>query len=621
MNAVRAMILLWYALIASVVAEVSEGSSPVPRCATDAFHKPQVGRGITILSVQAQSRHNATSVAGGPLLPALGGLDFCQVQVYLTHQTQDDVELGLENTDDKVLVEVWLPLKMEDWNARLQVTGGAAFANGMFGAHLGVAVKNGWAAVSTDGGHDADLAKRADASWAAPDLKTRQSRDFYLHRQPKWNLLHNFASRSSVDQILLGKEITEQYYGVKPQYSYWNGCSTGGRQGYAIAQKYPELLDGILANAPAISFANLLMGVLWPVAVMNDHKTFLSNCELEYTRAEAIAGCQFPEDVKNGILEDPSDCYWDPESLVGDKIECDKQEVTITKAMIEVVREILDGPGGGLFHNKFPGLAWGAPLSTLANITIDEDGRRSPNPFPVASSWFRTIVMQDPRFPVASISKDLLQAIWLSAQYDLGGLLNTDDPDLTRLRDSGTKLLTWHGLSDQVIPYQNTVNYRRKVEGIMGGAHAVDQYYRLFLAPGVEHCGGGVGPVPKDPLDALVRWVEHDEPPEYLDAAIVDDGGDLVTKEICLWPAFSEYLGIGDPNRASSWTCQHGTKRPVKTVFEPEPWESTEYGGMGQPQSSSELQDQDKSGSRRAGEILGGLKERIEGLGLGLRAD
>ncbi|KAF2825161.1 tannase-domain-containing protein [Ophiobolus disseminans] len=617
MFAMRALTVLLHASVSSSLVYSADTLSQSSRCVSDAFSKPQVGRGITILSIHAQPQHNFTSIPGGPLRPSLSGLEFCQVQIYLTHQTQHDSDLGIKGTYDKVLVEVWLPLTSEYWNGRFQATGGAGFATGMFGAELGAAVMNGWAAASTDGGHDADLAKLADASWALADIDANtDGHSMYRRRRINWNLLQNFASRSSVDQILIGKAVTEQYYQMKPHHSYWNGCSTGGRQGYAIAQKYPELLDGILANAPAISFVSLLMGELWPQVVMNKHKTYLSNCELESFRVHAIEGCQVLADVKNGILEDPSDCTWVPEESLGSVFQCDGQEVVITKPMLAVIRDIWDGPGGSAASNKFPGFAWGVPMTRVANITVGADGTLAQFPFPIAASWLRHIVMQGSELAIGVLDTEDLDALWVSAQYEFGGLLNTDDPDLARLRDSGTKLLTWHGMSDQLIPYQNTINYRQKVEAVMG---EVDEYYRLFLAPGVGHCGGGSGPVPKDPLAALVHWVEDDEPPETLDAAVTDHEWDLVTKELCLWPARSDYMGIGDPKRASTWTCKGGTERAAQSRNENEPWIPIDYQGTQQPQRGYKKQGQDSGGSSRASQVLGGLKDRIEGLGLGLR--
>lgn len=620
-------LLLLQALSVVASNEVSVAPSLVPRCTSGAFRNPQIGRGVTILSLEAKPQYKFTSVEGGSWLPPLSDLKFCQVQIHLTHQTKNDVHLGNEDSNDNVLVEVWLPLEPDDWNGRFQATGGAGFATGMFGAHLGVAVKNGWAAVSTDGGHDADLAKLRDGSWIlSNDKKHDNERRKNGRRRVNWTLLHNFASRSLVDQVLIGKSITEQYYGEKPHHSYWNGCSTGGRQGYAIAQKYPELLDGILATAPALSFVNLVMGELWPQVIMKDSDLYLSNCEFEYFRYQAIKACEEPLDVKTGILENPELCeQWKPHVLQGETFECDGQEVTVSHEMASVVQAIHEGPGINTLEKKFPGLAWGVPMTTLANITIAEDGTRSPNPFHIALGWYRDGVWQG-IYPnrMTPDDKESMNSYWVSALSEFGGILNTDDPDLSKLRDSGSKLLTWHGIDDQIIPYQNTLKYRRKVEAMMGGAHHVDEYYRLFLAPGVQHCGDGVGPIPKDPLDALVKWVEDDEPPETLHADAISEEGDLITRDLCVWPATAQYMGIGDIKRASTWTCVGGTERPP--AAEQVVGSDFNYGIMQQPPEiagRNNLKLQEKTGSRsdRAEQILGGLKDRIEGLGMGLRVE
>lgn len=432
-----------------------------------------------------------------------------------------------------------------------------------------------------------------------------------------WSLLHNFASRSTIDQILIAKSITYQYYGSKPHHSYWNGCSTGGRQGYAVAQKYPELLDGILATAPAASFVNLAVGELWPQVVMNKANVYLSNCELEYFRYQAIKACENEFDLKTGILEDPQSCGWSPKSLVGEAFECEGQ-VTVSREMAEVVQAIHDGPGSTVADRKFTGLAWGVPMTALADITTAEDGTRSPNPFIIPQNWLRQVILQDEEFDFSTLDEDRWHSLWVSALSEFGGIINTDDPDLSKLRDSGTKMLTWHGIDDPVIPYQHTTEYRRKVEAIMGPD--VNEYYRLFLAPGVLHCGGGVGPVPKDPLDTLVKWVEDNEQPETLEAEIVGADGDLVTRNLCIYPAVARYIGVGDPKRASTWTCIGGTERPstAEQVVESE----FDYGSMHQaPLVGGDHKNKPERESGRAGEILGGLKDRIEGLGLGLHAE
>ncbi|KAF1912033.1 tannase and feruloyl esterase-domain-containing protein [Ampelomyces quisqualis] len=620
--AARSLLPLLYG-VATFASGLDQASSQESRCASYVFSKPDIGRGATIVSVLAQTRSNFTSIEGGPLQPAVSNLSFCQVQVYLTHDVQDRFNVDEKVTEDEVLVEVWLPLNPSDWNGRLQATGGAGFAVGMFGAHLGAAVRDGWAAVSTDGGHDAALNKLEDASWVLSTSEIEDSRvDSYSAPKIRWDLLHNLASRSAMDQVLIGKSIIEQYYGNGPHHSYWNGCSTGGRQGYAIAQKDPGLLDGILAIAPAISFVNIVMGALWPQVVMNMAKTYLSNCELEYFRYRAIEECEKTMGTGTGILDNPSGCpVWSPKQIVGEKIECDGQAVTIDQAMAEIVQKIRDGPDG-----KFPGLEYGVPMTTLANVTTHENGTRFPNPFGISASWLQYAVLKGTPYDVSELDKVRLNSLWALALAEYGGILNNDDPDLSKLRDSGTKLLTWHGIDDQMIPYQNTVNYRRKVEAIMGGPHQVDEYFRLFLAPGVENCGGGVGPVPVDAMSALVHWVEDNEPPETLDAEGLNTVGELVTRNLCIWPATALYNGVGDPSRFSSWTCHGGTERPMagEQIIENE----FDYGMMQPPPDSKVHSSQGKvkhsrvaAGTNRAEQILGGLKDRIEGLGMGLRVE
>jgi hypothetical protein len=577
MRSALSWFVLWQTLAYSIAAdEVSDAGQSVPVCDASTFLqgvRSHVAKsGIEIVSLTATTQNDYTSIEGGPLQPSLTGLGFCQVKVHITHQ----------GTNDKVLVEVWLPLTHDEWNGRFQATGGAGFETGMFGGHLGEAIRDGWAAVSTDGGSGSDdISRVRDGSWALKDSATGTL---------DWNLLHNFASRSLVDQIDIGKAITELYYGKAPHHSYWNGCSTGGRQGHMIAQKYPHLLDGILANAPAFNFVNLVIGEFWPQLVMQQQSTFLSNCEFEFFRQEAIAHCDFLDGVYDGILEDPAACEYDPFAAVGVEIECDGKHTSITPEMATVVKQVIEGP------RQVPwgphGVSPGVRFDYLANITVAEDGARSQNPSGICRSWMKNIVLRDPKSRLDYLNATSYFSHWAQANYELGGLLNTADPDLSLLKGSGAKLLTWHGLDDPLIPYQNTVDYRRRVEGVMGGAHAVDQFYRLFLAPGVGHCGNGKGPMPRSALMTLVDWVENGEAPEILEAKTTNTRGEPITRELCAYPGKSKYMGLGDANRASSWSCVDGTERP-----------------------ESLSQDQV---SEQVSRILGNLADRFEGLGLGL---
>ncbi|KAL6709848.1 hypothetical protein ACN47E_000633 [Coniothyrium glycines] len=550
-----------------------------PQCSAEQFKLDEILPPTQVVTIESRFQQNYTSFGAGPW-PALSGLNFCQVQVYVSerHPEQSGKELG-----PKVLYEIWLPLSHAEWNGRFQATGGAGFATGMFEAQLGAAVNSGWAAVSTNGGHGRYPLNSGDGSWLANE-------DGSIN----WTSMSNFAITSLVEQIKIGKAITKQYFGKEAHHSYWNGCSTGGRQGYAIAQRFPDLLDGILAEAPAISFTQLVTADFWPQLRMAMTDTYLSNCELEHYRAKLIEKCDVLDGVQDGILDNIDDCAFDPFELVRQKytFDCHGTKTKFTPAIAQVLVDIQAGPG---LHPKsplFPGFAPGVPLTSVANITIANDGTRSQNPFRISASFLKHLVLKTPDFDLPTLDMPSYLELFGRASYELGGMLNADNPDLSALRASGTKLLSWHGLNDELIPFQNTVNYRRKVDALLGGTAAVDAFYRLFLAPGVQHCGGGIGPVPRDPLAALVEWVEHDAPPDTLAAETVNSDGELVTRDVCAWPARSKYMGISDPKRASSWSCEGGVERVAE--------------------------EQSMLGGSRAQHIIGVLADRLDGLGLGL---
>lgn len=521
-------LLLLHALCGAT--ESKEALPSSPDCASSKFKSPIIP-GTTILSITAEERRNISASSPIATVP---GLDICDIKVTLTHP----------GANDTVLVQTWLPLNTEDWNGRFQATGGGGHATGLFDFWLGPAVKAGYSASSTDGGHQLDL---GDISWALnPD------------RSVNWPLLQNFATRSLADMVLVGKSLTHQYFGRLPHHSYWDGCSQGGRQGFAIAQRYPDLLDGIYAYAPAIKYVDIAMGDFWAQIVMREEEYLMSQCEFQYFTDKAIEECDMLDGVRDGIIEDPAICKFRPESLVGQKATCDGADVKITKKMATIVRKVHEGPSTRFGHHFWHGLPYGAPTRGIANITIHGDGVRSQNPFIVSQSWIQNLLLKDPSFNTSKLTLSDYFALSAYNTERYSWLLNSDNPNLTPFRDAGGKILTWHGTNDELIPYQSSIQYREHVEAEMGGAKEVNDFYRLFLAPGVEHCGRGVGPVPIDPLARLVEWVENSEPPEKLDAETTNKEGERITRELCMWPKKSVYMGIGDGKRASSWSCEGG---------------------------------------------------------------
>ena len=502
-------------------------------CDESVFVNPSVP-GAEILSITVEERHDFNLPVMPGLLNPVSDLNFCDVKVYLTHP----------GTHDKVLIQTWLPLTRISWNERFQATGGGGWSTGLFDLALGPAVASGYAASSTDGGHPVDF---FSADWVLNEDKNIN-----------WDLLQNFGTRSLADQIFVGKSITEQYYGQRPEYSYWNGCSQGGRQGYAVAQRYPTLLDGVLAGAPALRFPALTMSFLWPNLVMKETGTVVSNCELDWFANKALEEYDILDGAKDGVIGDPDTCKFDPLTLVGQKIECSGAQIEVTKEVADVVRKVHEGPTTPFGANLFPSLSYGTSFSTFVNASAHPDGTRTLND-PGLDVFARTILLRgSEKFNISNLTPTEYFALWVQTDEQYGWVMDAANPDLSAFRNAGGKLLSWHGTNDDIIPYGTTVNYRRHVERELGGAEAVDEFYRLFLAPGVKHCAFGKGAMPKDPLEDLREWVEKGVAPDVLPAETINEDGELVGRNLCRFPRTQKYLGIGNVNEASSWSCEGG---------------------------------------------------------------
>ncbi|MFE3502830.1 tannase/feruloyl esterase family alpha/beta hydrolase [Kitasatospora sp. NPDC059160] len=464
--------------------------------------------------------------------PPLGGFPVpdvpahCEVTVTLTHP----------GANDHAKVNVWLP--QAGWSGRFQAVGGSAYAAGDNGAGLAAAVKQGYAAATTDAGVGGAL----DTSWAL-DAAGRVDTA----------LLDNFASRSAHEMALVGKEVVAAAYGRAASYSYWNGCSTGGRQGYLEAQRYPTDFDGIKAAAPGVNWNQFEVATLWPQVVMNETRTYPTGCEFDAFNRAALKACDTLDGVADGLISDPQRCDFDPRRLVGTRVECDGKQVTVTAADAEVVRRIWDGPRDVNGKRLWYGLPIGADFRYLAASRTDANGVTTGVPFVVPAAWVATFVQKQPGFDTAHLSRAQFDRIFRAARAEYDQVIGTRDADLSAFRDAGGKLLSWHGDADQLIPTAGTVDYRKRVEERMGGAKKVDDFYRLFLAPGVEHCGLDGGKV--DDLAALTAWVEQGSAPSVLHATLTTGTGTTVARDLCRYPMVSRYTGHGDPGAASSFRC------------------------------------------------------------------
>lgn len=497
------------------------GASADPRSSDAALFKcstvsVQAPAGTEVESVTVTSQEGGTVNGTGILGGSVSGVPaYCEVTVTLTHP----------GDGDHAKVRTWLPA--QGWNGRFQALGGSAYAAGDNGVGLATAVKNGYATATTDAG----VGDVLDTGWALNGK-----------RQVDTALLKNFADRSQHEMALVGKQVVDEVYGRAASYSYWNGCSTGGRQGYMEAQRHPEDFDGILADAPAVNWDEFEVATLWPQVVMNETKTRPGICKFNAFNQAALKACDKLDGIEDGLVSDAERCTYDPRRLIGTKVVCAGKEETVTAADAAVVRKIWDGPRTTSGKRLWYGLPVGADFAYLAGDA----------PFSVPAAWVASWVEKQPSFDTSKLTYDQFTQVFRQSQDEYGKLIGTDDPDLSAFRDAGGKLLTYHGQADQLIPTRGTVDYRERVERKLGGSHRVDDFYRLFLAPGTAHCAlkGSV-----DDLAALTKWVEQGKAPATLTASLTNASGQTLTRDLCRYPLIARYKGQGDPVDADNFHC------------------------------------------------------------------
>ncbi|RAL16075.1 feruloyl esterase B precursor [Aspergillus homomorphus CBS 101889] len=454
-------------------------------------------------------------------------LSFCNVTVTYTHPGKNDA----------IHTTIWLPLS--SWNGRLQGSGGGGYAMRHDGSVLAEAVALNYSVVATDGGHN--LVSQNSVAW---------SLDASDHINMA--LLDDFAYVALNDAALIGKQISHSFYGYGPDHSYWNGCSTGGRQGLMLAQRYPTAYNGIMAASPAINWPTFLVAEYWPQFVMNQLQTYPPTCMTDAITAAAVEACDGLDGVTDSVISALDLCNFDSLTLVNQTISCNGTNLRITESAALTVNLIWQGMRSSNGTIQWYGLERGAPLSvgsgslaqTICNSPTDCTG----SPFAISSDWIRRYVLQDPSFDLTTLDHTDLDTILSRSIAEFNSIIGTDDPDLSSFKLAGGKMITWHGLADPLIFPKGTEHYYRQVQEL---DPAVRDFYRFFPAPGVEHCEGGNGPVPVDPLSQVVEWVEKGVAPETLPAQAADGR----TRSLCPWPLVSVYKG-GDVMDANSYTCE-----------------------------------------------------------------
>lgn len=433
-------------------------------------------------------------------------------------------------------VRLWIAIPTSNWNGRFLGTGGGGFVGGNVAA-VNQPAALGFAAGATDAGHEG-----GSGSFAL-DANGRLN----------WQAIRDFAHVGIHEMTLIGKALTQALYGVAPRYAYFNGCSTGGRQGLMEAQRYPHDYNGIAAAAPAINWTNLVMQSLWGSMLENVASNPIASCKLAAATTAAIAACDAMDGVKDGVIEDPNRCTYDPKALIGTSAsECG----SFTEADTDIIRKLWQGPTREDGSRLWYGQSRGADLNA---VTASRGTPLKPQAFPFSADWLQYFITQNPRFDWTTITPAAYQAFWDQSfeQYDI--VIGTDNPDLSTFRDGGGKAIIWHGGADQLIPADGTIDYYKRVQQQMGGARKTSDFVRFFLAPGVSHCAGGPGPQPTGVLDALLAWVEEGKAPDTLTATSRDQTGALTrSRPLCQYPLVAKYKGSGSTDDAKNFVCSAG---------------------------------------------------------------
>ena len=446
-------------------------------------------------------------------------------------------------------VEIGFNVKIpgEIWNGKMFMHGNGGFAGSFqrqFTNSGPIPLQRGYAAVETDTGH-----KGAGSLDAAPFLDN-------------WERVVSFAYRAVHLTTATAKILIRAYFDRDIDYAYFQGCSTGGRQGMVESQRYPNDYDGIIVGDPPFDLASIAhwadsQSMLFPEPDDFTVQT-LPLSKLGLLQTSILDACDELDGIKDGILNDPRDCPFD---YATDLPMCPNDEdpgdsSCFTAAEVEMIGLIYartETPIYGDWHVGYPyggeneqgGWVWWV----VGNAGLAPFFNGYPNiQYAYAGEYFKYIFYNDPDynlhdFDTSTDQGDLMPVV---------SIFNATDTDLSAFKAHGGKMIMFNGWSDPAISALNTIEYYETLAETMGGEENVEDFNRLFMLPGVLHCTGGPGPDSADYLTALENWVENGVAPESLTASHLSG----MTRPLCPYPEVAVYDGVGDPNQDASFICQ-----------------------------------------------------------------
>jgi len=469
------------------------------------------------------------------------------------------------STDSNILFEVWLPIA--DWNSKLQQVGNGGLAGvlDIFYATLPGALRRGYAVAGTDDGHQA--ANGLDGSWAIGHPEK----------------VKDFGYRAVHLTNVNAKAIANAFYARPPRYAYFNACSEGGREAHMEAQRFPADFDGMLVGSPAHFWTDLMVRFQWDQhALLIDAGSYIPTSKLPAIQAAAVAACDAMDGVVDGLVDDPRKCDWNPSALLCTGADSDS---CLTAPQVAALNKIYDGPtnprtgvristgyersgeNSGNWQSYIIGPAPGFALQQLFSV-----------------GFYRGFVFEDPSWDYKSFDFD--QDVAFTRQK-LAAILDATNPDMGAFQRHGSKMIQYHGWIDASPHPRGSIEYYEDVvaQQTPGRGHGqgerfvglrrTQDFYRLFMVPGMEHCVGGPGPnafgqilAPQPPsndaqhdmLTALERWVEQGIAPERIIATkYVNDNpaaGVAMQRPLCPYPAVARWIGSGGTNDAASFVCE-----------------------------------------------------------------
>ena len=456
-------------------------------------------------------------------------------------------------SDSNINIQVWLPL--QGWNKRYQQVGNAGWAGVIQTPWLALENSLGYAAASTDDGHQGGL----DAA-------------FVVGHPEK---LKDFGYRALRETTETAKAVIAAFYGQKPAYSYFNGCSDGGREALMEAERFPEDFDGILAGAPAADWSGLTTGHVWiSEALLSTPESAIPLTKLPAIQAATVAACDGDDGIRDGLVSNPQACHFDPAVLLckgADGAGC------LTKPQVDALAKMYAGSRNPVSGAQiFPGLEPGSETTTWPAWVI-ADAPQHTLGFFFGMSYYTQAVFEGTPWSLQSMdfNKDVA-----FGEQKVGAVVNAINPDLRSFRDHGGKLIQYHGWGDAGIAPMSSVDYYQKTGSFLARypdprnekAKAQSDFYRLFLIPGMGHCFSGNGPVnfgqagatseegrgnpERDVLAALVRWVERGTAPDRLIGTGPNpvDPSKQITRPLYPYPAVTHYNGQGDPNDPANYS-------------------------------------------------------------------